>query len=78
MVAVAAAINREACAVGTTVAHGGEHGRHHATELRFKRLVLQKKTYNSAHFPPGRIARASHQVNGAQPVLSTVGNNNFL
>src|SRR5262245_61751652 len=56
MVAVANAVYREARAVRTTVAHGGEHGRHHATELRLKSLVLQKKTYNSAHFPADATA----------------------
>ena len=54
MVAVATAVHCKARAVRTTVAHGGEHARQHATELRLKRFVLQKKTDNSAHFTSRR------------------------
>ena len=51
MAAIAGPIDREARTVRAAVAHGGEHASHHAAELGLERLVFQKKTDNSAHFP---------------------------
>ena len=79
MTAVAAAIDGEAGAVRAAVAHGCEHAGQHGAELRLERLVLQKKTNNSAHFFTAAIRNPLRlKVMAGKRRLSTVRNNNFL
>ena len=79
MGAVAAPIDGEAGAVRAAVAHGCEHARQHGAELRLERLVLQKKSNDSAHFSTAADQEPlASQGNGGQAGLSTVRNNNFL
>jgi hypothetical protein len=80
MVAIACPIDRETGAIRAPVAHGSEHARHHFAELRLKRLVLEKKTDDSAHSPTRRFVRKPrcYEGNGGPEPLSTARNNNFL
>ena len=79
MTAVAAPIDGEAGAVRAAIAHGCEHAGQHGAELRLERLILQKKSDDSAHFFTAATQEPSPlKVMAGKRVLSTARNNNFL